>query len=168
MSAEPSMEDILSSIKRIIAEEEPAVGRRSPEAPARAPEPVRVGHDAEDEVLELSHPMPSPPVRPALAETPPTPQSAGVAPAAVQSAPEPVSADPDPLLSPAAADATRGALQSLSKLMVKSEAPSDGTVEGLIRDMLRPMLREWLDANLPELVEAMVAREIARISGGRP
>jgi hypothetical protein len=31
--------------------------------------------------------------------------------------------------------------------------------------MLRPMLREWLDANLPRLVESMVAKEIARISG---
>jgi cell pole-organizing protein PopZ len=30
--------------------------------------------------------------------------------------------------------------------------------------MLRPMLREWLDAHLPELVEQMVAREIARIT----
>ena len=51
--------------------------------------------------------------------------------------------------------------------MIKPDAGSDGTLEGLVRDMLRPMLAEWLDANLPELVEAMVAKEIARITGQR-
>ena len=50
-------------------------------------------------------------------------------------------------------------------MLVKPEPGSDGTLEGLVRDMLRPMLRDWLDANLPELVETMVAREIAKISG---
>jgi cell pole-organizing protein PopZ len=33
--------------------------------------------------------------------------------------------------------------------------------------MLKPMLRDWLDTNLPDLVEAMVAKEIARITGQR-
>jgi len=31
--------------------------------------------------------------------------------------------------------------------------------------MLKPMLSEWLDANLPRLVEDMVAKEISRITG---
>jgi uncharacterized protein len=35
----------------------------------------------------------------------------------------------------------------------------------MVRDMIRPMLKEWLDARLPEVVEAMVAKEISRISG---
>jgi uncharacterized protein len=35
----------------------------------------------------------------------------------------------------------------------------------MVRDMLKPMLRDWLDANLPQIVETMVAREIERISG---
>ena len=34
-----------------------------------------------------------------------------------------------------------------------------------MREMLRPMLRDWLDANLPTMVEALVAREIDRITG---
>ena len=63
-----------------------------------------------------------------------------------------------------AAEASRGALESLSRMMVKPEPSSDGTLEGLVREMLRPMLREWLDAHLPEMVEAMVAKEIARIT----
>jgi cell pole-organizing protein PopZ len=31
--------------------------------------------------------------------------------------------------------------------------------------MLKPMLKEWLDSHLPEIVEDLVTREIARITG---
>ena len=41
------------------------------------------------------------------------------------------------------------------------------TMEDVVLDALRPMLKEWLDANLPTLVEAMVAKEISRITGKR-
>lgn len=167
IGAEPSMEEILSSIKRIIAEEDTPAGRRRTAAvgpPRAVTEPIlsdeEGGTAGEEGVLELSEPLPPATVGPEPAVSPPV----GFTPAAT--APEPRLADPDPILSPAAADATRGALQSLSRLMVKPEPTSDGTLEGLVRDMLRPMLREWLDANLPDMVEAMVAKEIQRISGG--
>lgn len=39
------------------------------------------------------------------------------------------------------------------------------SLEGLVREMLRPMLAEWLDKNLPTMVEKLVAAEIARIAG---
>lgn len=172
ISAEPSMEEILSSIKRIIAEEgDGPPGRRraarpAPVAAAPALEPeIEPEPDPEsepdDQVLELSEPMPvaaPEPLRDPVAAEPARP-SASLAPAA-----EPAPAV-DPILSPAAADATRGALESLSRLRVKAEPVGDGTLEGLVREMLRPMLRDWLDAHLPDLVEAMVAKEIARISG---
>jgi len=35
----------------------------------------------------------------------------------------------------------------------------------VVRDMLRPMLKDWLDQNLPLMVEELVTREIARITG---
>jgi uncharacterized protein len=41
------------------------------------------------------------------------------------------------------------------------------SLEGLVRDLLRPALADWLDKNLPPLVERMVASEIARIVGKR-
>lgn len=41
------------------------------------------------------------------------------------------------------------------------------SLEGLVREMLRPMLAEWLDTNLPGMVEKMVQAEIARIAGKR-
>ena len=93
------------------------------------------------------------------------PHPAPVAAAPVAPAePVPASETEEAIVSPRAAEASRGALESLSRMMVKPEPSSDGTLEGLVREMLRPMLREWLDAHLPEMVEAMVAKEIARIT----
>ena len=149
------MEEILSSIKRIIAEEgdgTPARARRPVRPPAAAspiaPSPLAssaLDDDApEDEVLELSDPMPA--ARPDSAPRAETRAAASI-------------------VSPQAAAASRGALDTLSRLMVKPEQGSDGSLEGLVREMLRPMLSEWLDANLPALVETMVAKEIKRITG---
>lgn len=41
---------------------------------------------------------------------------------------------------------------------------SGETVEGLVQQLLRPMLKEWLDANLPVIVQREVQREVQRIS----
>ncbi len=81
--------------------------------------------------------------------------------------PKPTAAAPaaEPIVSHQAAAATRGSLDALARMMVKPDPASDGTLEGLVREMLRPMLREWLDANLPGMVEGMVTREIAKITG---
>jgi len=146
MSTETSMEDILSSIKRIIAEEGDGPVSRV-RKPVRTPAPV-YDEDDEDEVLELKD-----------AVSDPLPARAAAAPAAP--APEP---DPT-ILSERAAEASRGALEALSRMVVKPEAPGADSLEALVREMLRPMLSDWLDAKLPAIVETMVAREIARISG---
>ena len=37
------------------------------------------------------------------------------------------------------------------------------TVEELVQELLRPLLREWLDSNLPELVDELVKKEIERM-----
>ena len=44
--------------------------------------------------------------------------------------------------------------------------PSIGprTIEDLVKEVMRPMIREWLDDNLPALVERLVAREIERLT----
>jgi cell pole-organizing protein PopZ len=74
--------------------------------------------------------------------------------------------EPEALLSDASADATRQALATLSRMVVKPLDPAgDNTLEGLVREILRPLLKEWLDANLPGIVQATVDREVARISG---
>ena len=72
---------------------------------------------------------------------------------------------PESILSADAAEASRGPLEALSRMIVKPDVAGADTLEGMVREMLRPMLREWLDAQLPGIVETMVAKEIARISG---
>ncbi len=41
------------------------------------------------------------------------------------------------------------------------------TLEDLVREMLKPMLKAWLDDNLPNMVERLVRAEIERVSRGR-
>lgn len=166
ISNETSMEDILSSIKRIIAEE----GEGSAQA-LRGRKSIRTAQvrdiDDRDEVLELNQSVAAPPPPPRV-EAPRVERAR-----APEPQPEPemepeaeVAAQPDAsIVSTHAAEASRGALDQLSRMLVKPETPGSDSLEGLVREMLRPMLREWLDAKLPGLVEAMVAREIARISG---
>lgn len=146
VSAEPSMEDILSSIKRIISEEnDPSPKAKRPGPRAVPAPPPHVDTDDDDQVLELSDPVPDASIRTTAI---PAPQPA-----------------PEPILSRATAETTRSALDALSRLLVRPEPESDGTLEGLVREMLRPMLREWMDANLPQMVETLVAREIRKITG---
>lgn len=133
-----SMEEILSSIKKIIADEGEgtrtrASARTRPRVDeAEAEQPAQPAEAAAEEVLELTEPL-----------------------AAVE--------EQSVLMSPDAAIASREKLASLSAMIVKSDG-GDNTLEGLVREMLRPMLKEWLDANLPVLVERIVAKEVARIT----
>jgi cell pole-organizing protein PopZ len=171
MSAEPSMEDILSSIKRIIAEEGDTSTPRHRRVQGRAA-PLPMGRDEEDdedEVLELSDPI-SPPTPPPPAPPPVEPRPIPAARAAAPQHYAPAADHQDAQaahVSAATVEATRGALGSLSRLLVKPEPDSDGTLEGLVREMLRPMVSAWLDRNLPGIVEQLVAREIAKITAGQ-
>ncbi|KMS57328.1 MULTISPECIES: DUF2497 domain-containing protein [Sphingobium] len=148
MTKEPSMEEILSSIKRIIAEEgeeavQAAPRRTRAEAKAvAAPAPVAV-----EEILELTDEV-------AEEIAMPAPK------AAAANAP----AD-DSILSVESEVAARHSLSALSSMLVAPKDGQDNTLDGLVRAMLKPMLKDWLDQRLPALVEEMVAKEIARITG---
>jgi hypothetical protein len=174
VSNEPSMEDILSSIKRIIAEEGDAAVANRPRRPARAATPARVADD-DDEILELNEPAPSEALRPEPRRTPQPVQRETPRVDLRDVEPEPVPAPrAEPILSPTTAQATRGPLEALSRMVEKPEPAAtpaipagETSLEGMVREMIRPMLRDWLDANLPHMVEEMVQREISRIAAGR-
>jgi uncharacterized protein len=160
VSSEPSMEEILSSIKRIIAEEgDAATGARSrrPAAPGVSPRteaPRDPSSSILDEVLELNQ----------LVEDrlKPAPLPIGSAAAAGEASRR---SAPDPILSDRVAEASRVPLEALSRIAVKPDSAGAMTLEETVREMLKPMLRDWLDQNLPQIVESMVAREISRITG---
>ena len=77
-----------------------------------------------------------------------------------------------PLTSETVRESMRDNFAALAMLAEPGAKPQivrsgETSLEGMVRDMLRPMLAEWLDKNLPGMVEKMVQAEIARIAGKR-
>lgn len=165
---EPTMEEILASIRRIISEDDApqAAAPAEPGPPAAAPEPEAPAKTAApapmEDVLELTDPVdpPSPPARPTYQETvgdldvfsPPEPPR-----------PAPAAAFPEePLVGSYAAEQSASHFGALARSVAM---PKEGrSLEDLIREMLKPLLREWLDTHLPAIVEARVQAEVERIS----
>ena len=149
ISTEPTMEDILSSIKKIISEDTSKT--------LSVPRPRRVAprDDAQKESVSETE----------AAATVDDEDILELTETSRESIPEIASPAPFALVSPNAEVASRSALEALSALIVKPEVNGTDTLEGLVREMLRPLLKEWLDANLPQVVEGLVSKEIARISG---
>lgn len=168
LSTDQSMEEILSSIKRIIADEDSsrAAAAAAPRPPRRKPAPKAAEPEdsaGEESVLELTEAIAAPEAKTDAEQDSSGDEEAMAKPATNTKTIEPPAT---PVLSDSSAAAIRQSLSSLSSLLVKpADAPSN-TLEGLVQDMLRPMLKEWLDANLPGMVETMVKREIEKITGG--
>lgn len=142
-NGEPSVEDILASIKQVIARDHRSTEalRREP-APAAVVPPLEPAHAEPEDVLDL-------------AET--------------DRLEEATQAE-SPLLTEHTRAAMRESLAALAAISGPGATPQivrsgETSLEGLAREMLRPALTEWLDRNLPSLVERMVAAEIARIVG---
>jgi cell pole-organizing protein PopZ len=189
---DPSMEDILASIRRILAEEEGA----APATPALAAE-VDDGVLQLDASMMLADPIALPDASPAAGLTSPAlaapaPMSPGLASPALippslasQAAPVPAapslvhetSVPPGPLTSPTgpslmapeAAAATATSVGSLVRTLAAERATQvyggGPTIEDLVRAELRPLLKQWLDTNLPGMVERLVRAEIERVVG---
>lgn len=171
-STEPSMEDILSSIKRIIAEDSeaalssPRVKRSvglTPMSPAEPPQ-----DEDEPDVLELTDAVeeaPEPEPEAAAAAFKPLPlvkpegdPVATANPAQAEPPKKPV------LASSQTVQSSKASLAALSALVIKPEITGTDTLEGMVREMIRPMLAEWINERLPDIVDRMVAEEIARIT----
>ncbi|WP_394269448.1 DUF2497 domain-containing protein [Qipengyuania sp.] len=158
LPGEPSVEEILDSIKKVIARdnqerEELIAGRRRA---ADAPEPAD-GEEAE-EVLELG----------SYGEELILSEDEAHAETARRQALDEI----DALMRGEAEAAMRENFAALATLSQPGRAPQivrqgETSLEGLVREMLRPMLARWLDDNLPAMVEQLVKAEIARIAGKR-
>jgi cell pole-organizing protein PopZ len=140
---EPSMEDILASIKKVIAEEKElrsAVQVAAPHVDLPSTDEASEQRD-EPEVLELDEPVVEDVRLPEVDLGP-------------------------PLVSDDAAQASRARLAALSQAAAAAPPlPTINPLEQMVRDMLRPMLKDWLDQNLPAIVDEHVKREIGRITG---
>ncbi len=140
---QPSVEEILGSIKRIIAENEDIqTGSR------RARDARRANVEDRDDILDLDGAMVAEPNDQAEDDSP-----------------------LDSIMADEAAKSVRHSLAALTAMSEPGARPQivrsgETSLESLVREMLRPMLKDWLDDNLPAMVEDAVAREIRRITGG--
>lgn len=135
---DPSMEEILASIKRVIADDGRAAAASARARPAQRDPGESEAAANEEDVLELDDPV-----------------SEGEGLMSTDAA----AASREKL-------AVLSALKPKEDARVTTAAGADtGALEAVVREMLKPMLKSWLDDHLPEIVEELVTREIARITG---
>ena len=161
---EPSMEEILASIRSIIADDrEPAAARTAPKPEAAPSGPQIVYSKDESAPARVAEPPPpAEPATPKVVWSQPQPQA--TTPAAAPK-PEPAPADEAPaqLLSDQADQAVSAAFDALSTSLALQ---SSELAENVAREILRPLLKTWLDENLPSMVERLVRAEIQRVARG--
>ncbi len=168
IAPDPSMEDILASIRRILNEDEAPKPAPEPEEPRKSVPPG-------NSVLMLDSSMMVPETPPSAPPKTLMPEARPQPPAILEHKalpdPEPV-ATPSPqpassLVAPAAAAAAGASVDALMRTLAseRSTAVQRGgpTIEDLVRVEIRPLLKEWLDLHLPPLVERLVRAEIERV-----
>jgi cell pole-organizing protein PopZ len=129
------MEDILASIKKVIAEEK-ELRTVAPHESVDAGPAAETSELDEEDVLELDEPLAPPAdLGPPLVDE----EIAGQSRHALEQ------------------------LQTIAATI--PAAPAVNPLEDMVREMLRPMLKQWLDEHLPQMVEEHVKREITRITG---
>lgn len=190
---EPSMEEILASIRRIISEDDIDDAKSNDTA-------VEEGFEEEnDDVLELTDVVED---EEPVQETEPAEKEATQSQDDIdplfneadlsdiddeielveeeeEESPTEVAAEVTPLtlvaaapegsiLDEAPATAATGSLSGLVAVVDAANGTSIGngnrTIEDLVKEVMRPMIKEWLDDNLPALVERVVRREVERLS----
>jgi len=179
IAQEPTMEEILASIRRIISEDEAPADTRAEAPDLHAIEPAPAEPEAEPEeedVLELNQPyVPEPAHAMDDIETAPRFEPEPVR-------PEPRREEPAPAYTasfqapPPAAPAESGSglvdepiahsvASAFASLSMNLAMPREGrTLEDLVKELMYPILRDWLNQNLPGIVEAQVRAEVDRLS----
>ena len=157
---EPSMEEILASIRNIIADD-PAKGALPNPQQTPAPMPQIVySKDTAPPYGDASGPSQRPDAN-ARTVVWRRPQAVEAEPAADVDA---IQRSTEPLLSP---EADEAAALSFGALTANLDVRGAKLADSMVRDMLRPMLKQWLDENLPAVVERLVRAEIERVARGR-
>lgn len=159
------MDEILASIRRILAEDEHSAIRPAPRP--RAASDVLDLTEALNDDGTVRHIAPA---RPVVSEVP----APGLRSRLLRGLPdgriEPVPPRPGGaaprLVSETASEAIAASFARLAN--VPTPEGNAAQLDELVRETLRPLLQVWLDENLPDLVERLVRAEIARVVGNRP
>jgi uncharacterized protein len=189
---EPTMEEILASIRKIISEDSPETAS-----------PAAVPAAAESEVLELTQEMPAdPPSRAVAPAMPPKPEYDGpihtmeepVVAAEAPAADDGIFSDktrkalddtfsnipnaiPEAPVEPRRAATRSGAMEGSTVEAVFERAVSNA-VDPLLHDWMdrnktdlltavKPLIREWMDEHFPALLEGAVRNEVERVVKAR-
>ncbi|ATQ42519.1 DUF2497 domain-containing protein [Caulobacter mirabilis] len=168
---EPTMEEILASIRRIISEDDaPAAAAEPAPAPepepvfAAEPEPAPLSPEEDDDVLELTQTVPAVEEVQTVGDldvyTPaaraPEPEPAW------EPEPEPVAAAPEP--EPVVEAEPVFAAAAAPSYTPGAAAISGGmTIEELVRSILEPKLNEWADQNLDGIVRSILREKLDRV-----
>lgn len=185
---EPTTEEILASIRRIIAEDKegkpeartddisdpyqtPGDGEGTAAEEIPSSQADANGDDDAEDILELTERVDDPEDSGDLAtagqrsEEPAVPEETPVE--SVSESAE----QGESLLSEATAGAVTGSFAELARALgrepeaVRDLALGEGnTLEDVVKEQIRPMLKEWVDDNLPALVEQLVRKEIQRMA----
>lgn len=167
---EPSIEEILASIRQIISDDDdkeddgvsadpiPAPVQQKPPEPK--PEPVAMHEEEvenEEEVLELTEMVEDEPIEIDLQDHE-EPKEIVMPPLQTF--------DTNDILTESAKAATVASMAKLAANMPITRHREHGniTLEDLVREMLHPMLKDWLSDNLPPMVERMVQKELEKLA----
>jgi cell pole-organizing protein PopZ len=191
---EPSIEEILESIRQIISEDGDAPAQASSldlsAKPAPAPQPSSLtlqgaeekkdtssftlkGQEQpqdDDDILDLTDEVVPPaindmPIEIDLREISDEPPQGGD----ISMTDQADKNNDAALLSDVTADAATAAMAKLlsANIAVEHDEPTrlgKVTLEDMARELLRPLIKSWLDQNLPKVVEKVVAKEIEKLS----
>lgn len=179
---EPSIEEILGSIRRIISEDDepeevaaeaeeaspaPAEKEAAPEPVAEpTPEPVQepaAAVEEDEDVLELTQMIEEDGSVTGNEEEETKIDMLDDKPAPVVEDLPPLREEEN-LVSEGAADVTAAVMAKLARSAAVTRRPEGIAIEDIVRELVKPMLRQWLDDNLPDIVEQMVERELERIA----
>jgi uncharacterized protein len=161
---DPTMEEILASIRKIISEDQP--GSIKPKGLD-----LRSGNGAAD-ILELTDEIPD--------------EASGIPRSSAPASPAPAPPEPggrDPVLSDSSRQTIGRAFETLDKASQQYSTFAAGTLETVfsrsvleavtpslqawvssheaqLLDAAKPQMREWMDSNLPRLVETVLKQEL--------
>ena len=163
---EPSIEEILSSIRQIISDDdevsedvteepisEPEPGPEpepepEPEAEPESEEAVLELTEAMEEELDVPEPEPKPEIEVDLQDR----------------EDEPKVDESDSIFTDQAASATMEGFTKLASNLHINRSAGGVTLEDIVYQILTPMLREWVDSNMEPLVGKLVQEELDRIA----
>jgi uncharacterized protein len=191
---EPSMEEILASIRAIIADDraaEPTKAVAAPKPVASVGPQIVYSKDSSSPLRAVPELETIPPktqsATPPVADTPPPPWRRPSVEALTARRPEPETQarqetqareDPPPapetipdqepaIEPPLLSDEADRAVSESFQVLSTSLAFQSEEIEAMTREILRPMIKTWLDEHLPSLVERLVRAEIQRVARGR-